>query len=101
MMVVPRSGSAMISTAAGPMPIATRRTNPPAVSTSAGRLMTRLATRQTQASLASSLGEYEKPATMIQRRAPLTSVPMPGTSTTRRLSRANTQSGSAKRRQTT
>ena len=63
--------------------------------------MTRPATSMTLASLASSLGEYEKPATMIQRRAPLTSVPMPGTSTTSRLSRAKIHSGVATRRQTT
>jgi len=85
----------MMSTAAGPTPTATRRAKPPAVSTSAGRSTAMPATRQMQASLASSLGEYEKPATMIQRRAPLTSVPIPGTSTTSRLKRAKTQSGLA------
>ena len=91
----------MISTAAGPMPIATRRTNPPAVEHVGWPFDDEAGDEHDAGQLGELAGEYEKPATMIQRRAPLTSVPMPGTSTTRRLSRANTQSGSATRRQTT
>ncbi len=58
----------------------------------------RLATRTTAASLANSLGVIDTPPTMIQRRAPLAALPIPGTRTASNRTTTTMANGSAARR---